>query len=146
MASSLLSRKRKRPLNVDLPEGYSNTGKLESASRNTALATGLGGLVGGAAALAIPGAGPALVAPMAGAGASIFGGVAGGMQAEAEASMAAEMAAQELAFAKMQFERMAQKDDDEYEDAMEMQRVENTFNRLDDTEPYARPPIFQVGR
>lgn len=145
MASTFLSKKRAKPLNVELPKGYSKSvSNLESASRNTATASAIGGLVGGGAALMT--GNPALVGPLAGAGSSIFSGIAGGQQAEAEAALAAEMAAAELAFSKMQFERLAKKDDEEYDDAMEMQRVENAFNRLDDTEPYARPPIFQVGR
>jgi hypothetical protein len=145
MSSTFLSKKRATPLNADLPKGYSKSvSNLESASRNKATASAVGGLVGGGAALLT--GNPALIAPLAGAGSSIFSGIAEGQQAEAEAAFAAETAAQELAFAKMAFNRLAKKDDDEYDDAMEMQRVENTFNRLDDTEPYARPPIFEVGR
>ena len=147
------ARKRKKPKNKPLPEGYGtmDTSGLESAAGSGATGSAIGGLIGGGlGALASAGSfgtlAPVLIPGGAMIGSTIGGAIGGGMEKEAEAAFAAEQAAKDAAFAMQQFEYQRARDEFEYDDAVYRQNIANAVKDTPRLESMNIIPQYRRGR
>jgi hypothetical protein len=156
--TTLKARKRDKPKKKALPAGYGNMDtkaaqKMKdmgnAGATGNAVGSGLG-LLGGLATAAIPGIGPA-IAPIAAPllmkmGGGIGQGIGDSMSAQAEADFAAEQAAKDAAFAMQQFEYQRDRDEYEYDDAVQRQNIANAVKDTPRLESMNIIPQFRRGR
>ena len=80
------------------------------------------------------------------AGGALGGAIGSGMEAEAEAAFAAEQAAKDAAFAMQQFEYQQERDEYEYQDAVQRQNMANAVKDTPRLESMNVLPQYRRGR